>query len=310
MQSVRADAPWCPSNIEFIRRINGLDSHRRRAAHRLRRQLSGARPGRRLPRRAGRDAARSAPPAGDHQVQPGAHLDAGERRRHRRRLPVRLRHGRPGRLPVRRPHRADVEPLPRRPRDFRAGKPWLLRFFDQIRFYPGQRRRAAADARATFRTAAIRCDIEEQQLRARATTTRFLRDNARDPSTAFQATAAGGLRGRARTLARSRRSTEIAARRNTAPAAAAAAICPTDATAVARRSPAASGRSRVRAGRSASQAGRRTGGPRSHEDGDRASRADAGGIGARAALRARPRRCNARRCAGCHRHGADDMNAT
>jgi urea carboxylase len=25
MQSVRADAPWCPSNIEFIRRINGLD---------------------------------------------------------------------------------------------------------------------------------------------------------------------------------------------------------------------------------------------------------------------------------------------
>jgi urea carboxylase len=26
MQSVRQDAPWCPSNIEFIRRINGLDS--------------------------------------------------------------------------------------------------------------------------------------------------------------------------------------------------------------------------------------------------------------------------------------------
>ncbi|MEW5728771.1 MAG: urea carboxylase [Pseudomonadota bacterium] len=25
MQSVRADAPWCPSNVEFIRRINGLD---------------------------------------------------------------------------------------------------------------------------------------------------------------------------------------------------------------------------------------------------------------------------------------------
>jgi urea carboxylase len=25
-QSVRKDAPWCPSNIEFIRRINGLDS--------------------------------------------------------------------------------------------------------------------------------------------------------------------------------------------------------------------------------------------------------------------------------------------
>jgi urea carboxylase len=26
VQSVRPDAPWCPSNIEFIRRINGLDS--------------------------------------------------------------------------------------------------------------------------------------------------------------------------------------------------------------------------------------------------------------------------------------------
>ena len=26
MQSVRPDAPWCPGNIEFIRRINGLDS--------------------------------------------------------------------------------------------------------------------------------------------------------------------------------------------------------------------------------------------------------------------------------------------
>ena len=26
MQGVRPDAPWCPSNIEFIRRINGLDS--------------------------------------------------------------------------------------------------------------------------------------------------------------------------------------------------------------------------------------------------------------------------------------------
>ncbi len=26
MQSVRQDAPWCPSNIEFIRRINGLDN--------------------------------------------------------------------------------------------------------------------------------------------------------------------------------------------------------------------------------------------------------------------------------------------
>src|ERR1700746_3235486 len=26
MQAVRSDAPWCPSNIEFIRRINGRES--------------------------------------------------------------------------------------------------------------------------------------------------------------------------------------------------------------------------------------------------------------------------------------------
>jgi urea carboxylase len=26
MQSVRADAPWCPSNLEFIRRVNGLEN--------------------------------------------------------------------------------------------------------------------------------------------------------------------------------------------------------------------------------------------------------------------------------------------
>ena len=37
MHGVRADAPWCPWNIEFIRRINGLDTRRRRAPHRVRR---------------------------------------------------------------------------------------------------------------------------------------------------------------------------------------------------------------------------------------------------------------------------------
>ena len=71
-----ADAPWCPSNIEFIRRINGLDSIDDVQRDRLRRELSGARPRRRLPRRAGRDAGRSAASAGDHEIQPGAHLDA------------------------------------------------------------------------------------------------------------------------------------------------------------------------------------------------------------------------------------------
>ena len=74
--------------------------------------LPRARARRRLPRRAGRDAPRSAASPRHDEVQPGAHLDAGERRRHRRRLPLHLRHGGTGRLPVRRPHRAGLEPAP------------------------------------------------------------------------------------------------------------------------------------------------------------------------------------------------------
>ena len=50
MHGVRADAPWCPWNIEFIRRINGLDDVGAGARHRFRRTVSGARPRRRLPR--------------------------------------------------------------------------------------------------------------------------------------------------------------------------------------------------------------------------------------------------------------------
>ena len=53
MRVVRDDAPWCPSNLEFIRRVNGLARRRRRAPHGVRRQLPGARPGRRLPGRPG-----------------------------------------------------------------------------------------------------------------------------------------------------------------------------------------------------------------------------------------------------------------
>ncbi len=85
---------------------------RRSARDRVRRQLPGHGTGRRVPRRAGGDAARSAASAGHDQVQPGADLDAGKCGRHRRRLPVRVRHGRTRRLSIRRPHRADVESLP------------------------------------------------------------------------------------------------------------------------------------------------------------------------------------------------------
>ena len=139
MHGVRADAPWCPWNIEFIRRINGLDSRRRRAPHRVRRRVPRARARRRLPRRAGRHAARPAPPPGHHQVQPGPHLDAGERGRHRRRLPVHLRHGGPGRLPVRRPHRARCGTATARRRHVRAGQPVAAALLRPDPLLPGRR---------------------------------------------------------------------------------------------------------------------------------------------------------------------------
>jgi urea carboxylase len=103
-QSVRKDAPWCPSNIEFIRRINGLGSIE--DVHSILFDASYLVLG-----LGDVYLGRSAPPAGDHQIQSGAHVDAGKRRRHRRRLSLRLWHGRAGWLPVRRPHPADVEPL-------------------------------------------------------------------------------------------------------------------------------------------------------------------------------------------------------
>ena len=118
--------------------------HRRCAPHRLLGQLPGAGPGRCVPGRAGGHAHRSAPSPGDDQVQPGAHLDAGERRGHRRRVPVRVRHGGSGRLSVRGAHGADVE---HRSRGVRPGTPWLLRFFDQIRFYPVGRGGTAGNSR-------------------------------------------------------------------------------------------------------------------------------------------------------------------
>ncbi len=113
MQSVRKDAPWCPSNIEFIRRINGLDSIDEVQRIVFDASYLGVGLGRCLSRCAGRNADGSAPSPGDDEIQSGAHLDAGKRRRHRRRLSLHLRHGRPGRLSIRRPHVADVEPLSR-----------------------------------------------------------------------------------------------------------------------------------------------------------------------------------------------------
>ena len=108
---------------------------RRGAAHRVRRQLSGDGAGRCLPGRALRRADRSAPSAADVQVQPGAHHTAegtvgiggvymciygmdspGGYQLVGRSLPI-------------------WNTFMRNP-VFQDGKPWLLRFFDQVRFYP------------------------------------------------------------------------------------------------------------------------------------------------------------------------------
>ena len=85
--------------------------------------------------RAGRDALRSAPSAGHDEIQSRPNLDPGECRGYRRGVPVRLRHGRSRRLSIRGPHLPDVEHYKATP-EFASDRPWLLRFFDQIRFFP------------------------------------------------------------------------------------------------------------------------------------------------------------------------------
>ena len=116
-----------------------------RARHRLRRAVPGARARRRVPGRAGGHARRPAAPAGHHQVQPGADLDGGELRRHRRRVPVHLRHGGTRRLPVRRADDPGVEPVPPRGPVRRAALGAALLRPDRV--VPGQRRGAARPAR-------------------------------------------------------------------------------------------------------------------------------------------------------------------
>ena len=111
MQGVRPDAPWCPSNLEFIRRINGLPSIADVYQKFFDASYLVMGLGRCVSWRSGRDAARSAAPDGDHEIQPRAHLDAGKRGGHRRCLSVHLRHGRSGRLSIHRQNHSGVEPL-------------------------------------------------------------------------------------------------------------------------------------------------------------------------------------------------------
>ncbi|HEY6927283.1 MAG TPA: 5-oxoprolinase/urea amidolyase family protein, partial [Steroidobacteraceae bacterium] len=135
MTSVRADAPWCPDNIEFIRRINGLGSVEdvRRIVFDARYLVMGLGdvylgapvaipldPRHRLVTTKYNPARTWTPPnvvgiGGAYMCiygmeGPGGYQLFG------RTVQVWSSYG--------------------QTRDFRDGKPWLLRFFDQIRFFP------------------------------------------------------------------------------------------------------------------------------------------------------------------------------
>jgi urea carboxylase len=177
MQSVRADAPWCPSNIEFIRRINGLDS-----IDDVYRTVFGA----------------DYLVMGLGDVYLGAPVATPLDPRHRlvttKYNPARTwtvenvvgiggaymciygMEGPGGYQLFGRT--AQVWNTYRQTRDFRDGKPWLLRFFDQIRFHP-----VSGKELLDFRAAFIR---GEASLRVEPTVfrlgdyNRFLQDNAED----------------------------------------------------------------------------------------------------------------------------------
>ena len=167
MAGVRDDAPWCPWNIEFIRRINGLASVDDVLPHRVRRVVPGHGPGRRVPGRPRGHPAGPAPPAGHHQVQPGAHVDPAERGRHRRRVPVHLRDGGPGRLPVRRPHHPGLGHA-RPAQAVRARHPLAAPVLRPDLLVPRGRRRAAGHARGHGRGPPRRGDRRRHVLDRRA----------------------------------------------------------------------------------------------------------------------------------------------
>jgi urea carboxylase len=120
--------------------------NRRRPQHRLQRELPRARAWRCVSRRAGSDAGRSAGSPRHHEVQSGPNVDGRKLRRDRRRLPVRVRHGRARRVPVRRPDGPDVEHAP----DDKRVRAWLAMAAAVLRsdpVLPGRRRRAKGHAR-------------------------------------------------------------------------------------------------------------------------------------------------------------------
>ncbi len=180
MQSVRKDAPWCPSNIEFIRRVNGLDS-----VDDVQRIVFSA----------------SYLVMGLGDVYLGAPVATPLDPRHRlvttKYNPARTwtpenavgiggaylcvygMEGPGGYQFVGRT--VQMWNRYRQTADFKDGKQWLLRFFDQLRFYP-----VSADEllqmREDFPRGKLQLRIEESRLRLRDYR-QFLTDNSESITT-------------------------------------------------------------------------------------------------------------------------------
>jgi urea carboxylase len=175
MQSVRSDAPWCPSNIEFIRRINGLDS-----IEEVQRILFEA----------------SYLVMGLGDVYLGAPVATPVDPRHRlvttKYNPARTwtpenavgiggaylciygMEGPGGYQFVGRT--VQMWNRYRQTADFKEGKPWLLRFFDQIRFYPVSESELLK-LRQDFITGHFKLKVEEATFSLKRYNT-FLQENA------------------------------------------------------------------------------------------------------------------------------------
>ncbi|MCC2637248.1 MAG: 2-oxoglutarate carboxylase small subunit [Moraxellaceae bacterium] len=184
MQSVRKDAPWCPSNIEFIRRINGLENldEVMRVVFEASYLVLGL-----------GDVYLGAPVA--TPVDPRHRLVTTKYNPARTWTPenavgiggaymcVYGMEGPGGYQFVGRT--VQMWNRHRVTRDFEAGKPWLLRFFDQVRFYPVSESELL-EMRRDFISGRFQLRIEEGTF-SLADYQKFLGDNAESIG-AFKAT--------------------------------------------------------------------------------------------------------------------------
>lgn len=183
MQTVRKDAPWCPSNIEFIRRINGLDSvdEVKRIAFEASYLVLGL-----------GDVYLGAPVA--TPVDPRHRLVTTKYNPARTWTPenavgiggaylcVYGMEGPGGYQFIGRT--VQMWNRWRQTADFKDGKPWLLRFFDQIRFYEVGAKELL-QMREDFPRGRFKLRIEEESFRLRDYR-KFLHDNV-DSISAFKA---------------------------------------------------------------------------------------------------------------------------